>query len=120
MHTVQMAEFGCTGNFRLSQVAPTSRERMTVPMRPGVESPSVRNSVRGSPRVAARTAGMGQGEDLAAPRRLPRLAVVRAAPDVVVDHGEDGLGRALDHQDVVNVLVRDLAVHLRPPVAALP
>ena len=48
MLTVQMAEFGCTGSFRLSQVAPASRERIIVPMRPGVESPRVRNTVRES------------------------------------------------------------------------
>src|SRR5262249_27556063 len=45
--------------------------------------------------------------------------VVRAAPDVVVDHGEDGLGRARDDEHVVHVLVRDLAVDLRPRLAAV-
>src|SRR5262245_43214047 len=43
-----MAELGGTGNITLSQVLPTSLERMTVPMRPGVLSPMVKKTVFGS------------------------------------------------------------------------
>src|SRR5262249_12039803 len=57
MATVQIAEFGCTGSFRGSHVTPASRERTTVPMRPGVESPRVRKTVRGSPGFAAMPRG---------------------------------------------------------------
>ena len=42
---VQIAELGWPGRFRLCHVAPASRERIRVPMRPGVESPRVRNTV---------------------------------------------------------------------------
>src|SRR5438105_14887555 len=46
--TAHMAELGCTDKFRLSQVLPTSLERITVPMRPGVLSPIVKKTVFGS------------------------------------------------------------------------
>jgi hypothetical protein len=46
--TVHTAELGWTGSPRLCHVTPASRERITVPMRPGVVSPTVTKTVRES------------------------------------------------------------------------
>ena len=51
--------------------------------------------------------------------RLPGRAVVHAAPDVVVDHGEDGPGRAGRDDHTVDVGVGDHAVQLAPGLAAV-
>jgi len=103
---------GLHGQREALHVAPASRERTSVPMRPGVESPSVTNTVLGSsgpPRCRVGSAG----ETSARPSRVPGGAVVGATPYVVVDHDDTAwVGR--DDEDVVDVVVRDLPVTLCP------
>src|ERR687888_2259204 len=60
--TAHMAELGCTDKFRLSQVLPTSLDRMTVPMRPGVLSPMVKKTVFGSSGCTIMVRGYDQGK----------------------------------------------------------
>src|SRR5262245_23739060 len=62
MLTVQTAELGCTGNPTLVHEAPASFERITVPTRPGVASPIVRNTVQGSSGLTAMPRGYRQGK----------------------------------------------------------
>src|SRR5262249_8649775 len=60
--TVHTAELGCTGSPRLCHVAPASRERITVPMRPGGGSPTVTNTGLGSFGFAAIPRREGHGK----------------------------------------------------------